>query len=95
LPLSKHPVPEALLQQITHGPGLCVAEEHVARGSFGAELALYLAERGIHAAKFRHLCARRHIYDAYGSQNFLRQKSGLDPAQLIACITTDDKNLNK
>lgn len=89
LPLSKNPLPELLLKQITEGPGVCVAEEHVARGGLGAELALELAERGITAAKFRHLCARSHIYDAYGSQNFLREKSGLAATQLIACVTSD------
>lgn len=89
LPLSKNPLPDALLKQMTEGPGVCVAEEHVARGSFGSELALHLAERGIAIQRFRHLCARSHIYDAYGSQNFLREKSGLAAAQLIACVTSD------
>jgi len=89
LPLSKNPLPDALVQQITGGPGVCVAEEHVARGSFGSELALHLAVRGIATPRFRHLCAQSHIYDAYGSQNFLRKKSGLAAAQLIACVTSD------
>ncbi|MCP2086989.1 UNVERIFIED_ORG: transketolase [Paraburkholderia sediminicola] len=89
LPLSKNPLPDALVEQITAGPGVCIAEEHVARGGFGSELALHLAERGIATPRFRHLCARSHIYDTYGSQNFLREKSGLAAAQLIACITSD------
>ncbi len=88
LPLSKNPIPDQLIKQIIAGPGICVAEEHVARGGFGAELALYLAERGIFAPKFRHLCARSHIYAAYGSQNFLREKSGLSAAQLIISVTS-------
>ena len=87
LPISKNPLPDALLAQIANGPGVCVAEEHVARGGLGAELALYLAERGLYSKCFRHLCARAHIYDSYGSQNFLRAKSGLDSAALIACIS--------
>lgn len=89
LPLSKNPLPDTLVKQMTDGSGVCVAEEHVARGGFGSELALHLAERGIAMRRFRHLCARSHIYDAYGSQNFLREKSGLAPAQLIACVTSD------
>jgi transketolase len=88
LPLSRHPLPDALVRQITEGPGVCVAEEHVARGGFGAELALHLAERGIATPWFRHLSARSHVYDTYGSQNFLREKSGLAPSQLIACVTS-------
>jgi len=89
LPLSKNPLPEALVKQIIESSSVCVAEEHVARGGFGSELALYLAEHGIAISRFRHLCARSHIYDAYGSQNFLREKSGLTAAQLIACVTSD------
>lgn len=88
LPLSRNPLPDALVQQIVEGPGICVAEEHVARGGLGAELALHLLERGIRTPRFRHLCARSHIYDAYGSQNFLREKSDLTAAHLIACITS-------
>ncbi len=86
LPLSKHPIPSDLLAQISSGPGLCVAEEHVARGGVGSELALYLTEHGIRLRHFKHLCARAHIYDSYGSQSFLRAKSGLDPAALIDII---------
>lgn len=89
LPLSRNPLPEALLKQITHGPGLCVAEEHVARGSFGSELALHLVENCIRVKKFKHLCARSHIYDSYGSQKYLRQQSCLDVEQLLAFVTLD------
>lgn len=88
LPLSKNPLPDALLKQITFGPGLCVAEEHVARGGFGSELALHIAEKGIGIASFHHLCARKHIYDTYGSQTYLRQLSGLDAEQMLACVTS-------
>jgi transketolase len=87
LPIGKHGVPDSLLMQIEMGPGLCIAEEHVARGGLGAEMALYLAGRGIPFRSFKHLCARAHIYDSYGSQNFLRGKSGLDAGSLLACIT--------
>jgi transketolase len=89
LPLSRNPLPDVLIKQISDGPGVCVAEEHVARGGFGSELALDLAERGISTPRFRHLCAQLHIYDAYGSQSFLRERSGLAAAQLIACVTSD------
>jgi transketolase len=89
LPLTKNPLPEALLKQIALGPGLCVAEEHVARGGFGSELALYLVEKSIPVKKFKHLCARSHIYDFYGSQKYLRQQSGLDAEQLLAFVTSD------
>ncbi len=88
LPLGKNPLPEGLLDQIADGPGLCVAEEHVARGGFGSELALYLAEQSVRVTSFRHLCARSHIYGAYGSQNYLRGESGLDVEHMLACVTS-------
>jgi transketolase len=86
LPLARHGLPDALFQQIVDGPGVCVAEEHVARGSFGAELALYLAERGVHPAGYRHLHARSHQYERYGSQSYLRAQSGLDAKALLDTI---------
>jgi transketolase len=87
LPLARHGLPEALLRQIFDGPGVCVAEEHVARGGFGAELALHLAERGIHPARYRYLHARSHQYERYGSQSYLRAQSGLDAKALLAAIS--------
>lgn len=84
LPLGKHPMPEALMAQIESGAELCVAEEHVARGGFGAELALHLVEKGISVGSFTHLCARKHIYDVYGSQNFLRRQSKISAENILA-----------
>ena len=86
LPLSRHALPDALLRQIVNGPGVCVAEEHVARGGFGAELALYLAECGIHPKRYRHLHARSHQYERYGSQSYLRAQSGLDATALLVAV---------
>ena len=86
LPLTRYGLPAALLQQIAEGPGLCVAEEHVARGGFGSELALYFAEHGIQPGRFRHLHARSHHYERYGSQSYLRRLSGLSADALLAAI---------
>ena len=87
LPLGKNPIPETLMTQITSGKELCVAEEHVARGGFGAELALHLVERGVGVGSFIHLCARKHLYDAYGSQGFLRRQSGIATENILAWVT--------
>lgn len=87
LPLSRHILPDGLLRQIVNGPGVCVAEEHVARGGFGAELALYLAERGIHPKQYRYLYAQSHQYERYGSQLYLRAQSGLDAKALLVAIS--------
>ena len=75
------------MAQIAYGAALCVAEEHVARGGFGAELALYLAEQGIRVDSFTHLCACKHLYDAYGSQDFLRRRSGIAAENVLAWVT--------
>jgi transketolase len=84
LPLSKYPLPTIMLDQLNASKSLIVIEEHVARGGLGAELALYLAAKNVHLNKFKHLFAREHIYDEYGSQSFLRAKSGLDPHTVLS-----------
>lgn len=42
LPLASNPLPAELIMQMSIGAEICVVEEHVARGSFGSELALYI-----------------------------------------------------
>jgi transketolase len=86
LPIEKSPVPGELLRQIQAAPALVVAEEHVQRGSFGAELLLNLAARSMAVPRFTHLHARAHHYPRYGSQPFLRTQSGLDPASMLAAL---------
>lgn len=86
LPLEHNPLPQALLAQLAQSGRLHVAEEHVQRGSFGAELALHLLDKGIALKRFRHHYARAHHYERYGSQAFLRRLSALDPASLLAAL---------
>jgi transketolase len=86
LPLESSPLPADLLTQITTTSCLCVAEEHVARGGFGSELALHLLSRGILPQRFVHLRALSHRYERYGSQAYLRKQSRLDPASLLAAL---------
>ena len=86
LPLERNPLPGELATQIAQGPGLFVAEEHVRRGSFGSELALHLAERGISARRFHHLHASAHHFDRYGSQSFMRRRAGIDAESMLAAL---------
>lgn len=88
LPMEKSPPPQELLAQIRGASVLCVAEEHVRQGGFGSQLLLNLAERGISVPRFRHLHARAHRYERYGSQAFLRRQSGLDAPSMIAALTS-------
>jgi transketolase len=86
LPLEHNPVPADVLAQLAGAGALMVVEEHVARGSFGSELMLHLAARGLAPARFAHRCARAARYERYGSQIWLRQQSGLDPDSVMAAI---------
>lgn len=86
LPLDKNPLPEALRAQLAHAPALCVAEEHVQRGSVGAEVALWLTLNGVAVKRFIHLHAMAHHYERYGSQPYLRRQSGLDPQSLLSAL---------
>lgn len=86
LPLAQNPLPVELLLQIVKTSCLCVAEEHVRHGGFGSDLMLHLAERGVSVKTFRHLYARAHHFERYGSQTFLRRQSGLDADSMIAAL---------
>lgn len=86
LPIALNPIPAELLSQIKNSSGLCIAEEHVRHGGFGSDLLLYLADKNIAMRGFRHLYARAHHFERYGSQNFLRRQSGLDVDSLLAAL---------
>jgi transketolase len=86
LPLEQNPLPAELLAQIEKSQGLCVAEEHVRHGGFGSELMLHLAGENVAVRRFRHLYARAHHFEKYGSQNFLRRQSALDVDSMLAVL---------
>lgn len=86
LPLADNPMPADLARQISAVRAVVVAEEHVARGSFGAELATHLLSSAGNIARFSHLCAVARHHSSYGSQTFMRRQSGLDPATLVATL---------
>lgn len=86
LPIEQNPLPAELLNQLENSSCLFVAEEHVRHGGFGSDLLLHLAEKNIAVRHFRHLYARAHHFDRYGSQNFLRQQSFLDVDSMLAAL---------
>jgi transketolase len=88
LPIEHNPLPPQLQAQLAQTSALVVAEEHVRRGSFGSELALHLAESGVSLRHFRHLCARAHVYERYGSQSYLRRQSALDVPSMLAAVAS-------
>jgi transketolase len=87
LPIDVNHPPKALVEQIVKGGALCVVEEHVKRGGLGSEMALWLHEHGVLVPTFKHLFAKAHHYERYGSQGFLRAKSGLDPISFLTAVT--------
>jgi transketolase len=86
LPLSLNSVPEALFKQLETTPVMCIAEEHVRQGSFSADFVLHCAERGIRLPRSVHLYAKAHHFAKYGSQQYLRKQSGLDPDNLLIAL---------
>jgi transketolase len=88
LPLDDFPPPAAFLESLTTSRRLLVAEEHVRRAGVGSELAIWLAERGLAPSRLHQLCATAHRFERYGSQAYMRQMSGLDPASLQAAIAS-------
>lgn len=86
LPIEQNPMPEHLLHQIANSSLLCVAEEHVQRGGFASELALYLAGLDVAIPRLVHLYARAHHYERYGSQSYLRCLSHLDPQSMLLAL---------
>lgn len=86
LPLKHNPLPVALIEQISSAQSLCVIEEHVCRGGIGSEIALLLLEKKIKIDTFQHLYAKSHSYATYGSQNFLRSKSGIDIKSALTAV---------
>ena len=47
---------------------------------------LHLAEKNVAVRRFRHLYARAHHFEKYGSQNFLRRQSALDVDSMLAIL---------
>ncbi|MBI5279622.1 MAG: transketolase [Burkholderiales bacterium] len=88
LPLQRNPMPAELVSQLAACSSLHVAEEHVARGSFGSELALHLLAEGTAPPRLVHHHARAHVYERYGSQAWLRRQSALDAAAVLQAVAS-------
>ena len=90
LPLSKNPLPKLLQDQIDGDSGLMVIEEHVSRGGFASELALNFLTQSHIPKRFSHFYAQAHTYSRYGSQVYLRKKSGLGVDVICAAAMSPD-----
>lgn len=83
LPLEKNPLPNELIDKIRSIKKIFIIEEHVKNGSLGAMISLFLMKNNIQVDCFLHSHAQSHQFKTYGSQNFLRKKSKLDPKSIL------------
>jgi transketolase len=79
LPIEANPPPTELTDALRRTRRLAVVEEHVAHGGVGQAMCRWVIEAGISLDRFRHLHASARPGSTYGSQVFLRRRSGLDP----------------
>ena len=86
LPVEMNPPPAELLVQLEAASSLCIAEEHVMQGGFGAQFTLFMSLRGLHIPRLTTLYARAHLFERYGSQQFLRKRSQLDVSSMLAVV---------
>ena len=86
-PVTLDSMPDELLASLARTGKLCVAEEHVAQGGLGAELARILLGSEIQVRSFRHLYARGYTKGVYGSQAFHRRENNLDPESMALAIS--------
>lgn len=87
--LSELPVgrlPPEFLADLRRSDALWVIEEHVAHGGVGQSLAHRLLAEGRAPGRFTHRTARGYPSGHYGSQQFHRQESELDPPSIVAAL---------
>lgn len=86
LPIRHSDVPFELLSNIESVKTLCVVEEHVAHASFASDFLMYLVNQKIQIPNFKHLYARAHHFERYGSQSYLRNESKLNPQSILEVL---------
>lgn len=86
LPLSSCALPDALTEKLGAGANLVVVEEHIAHGGLGAMLIHRLLTDGVPIGRFANLNAAGLALNAYGSQTYLRERSGLAPEDFCKAI---------
>lgn len=87
LPFDAAGVPPAFFRDLGRSKKLTVVEEHVAHGGVGEMMARCLMLRGGKLPRFTHHFAGGYPSGFYGSQQFHRKESGLDPAAILKGLT--------
>ena len=86
LPIQFERIPKAFMNSMRQSGHLFVVEEHIAQGGVGQILARWLLSNGEKSVKLTHRCAMGYVSGLYGSQNFHRKESGLDPESIMAAL---------
>jgi transketolase len=82
LPLNREEIPSEFFRDLQRSGSLVVVEEHVAHGGVGAMLAPLLLGQ-VALRHYIHHHARGYVSGLYGSQQFHRRESGLDPESIL------------
>jgi len=88
LPISG--VPTEFLADLRRSGHLFVIEEHVLQGGVGQAISHYLLSIAEPVRRFTHRAARGYVSGLYGSQKFHRKESELDPASILAVLSTEE-----
>lgn len=86
LPITCASLPAAFSEQLSGDGRLLVIEEHVRQGGAASQLAMELALAGRSPRRFRSLAIESLSSNGYGSQAFLRGRTGLDPASMRRAV---------
>jgi transketolase len=86
LPLTLNEVPASLAARIADAGRLCIVEEHVGHGGLGSMLCQWLIRSGITLRGFRHLSALGYPSPLSGSQDYLRQQTGLGSDSIKSAV---------
>jgi transketolase len=79
-------VPSEFLEDIQRSGHLFVVEEHVKNGGLGQIISHHLMSISVAVRRFTHHYAQGYVSGFYGSQNYHRRESLLDPASVLAAL---------
>ena len=88
LPIVRGTLPDTLIERLAAAPGVVTIEEHIAHGGLNAMLAQELLTQGISVKSYTGLTAAGLALGTYGSQQYLRNHSGLSLEAIVNAVTT-------
>jgi transketolase len=86
LPIDPKQIPPEFFEDLERSGSLMVVEEHVAHGGMGAMLSSLLLAMPTGLRQYVHHHAQGYVSGLYGSQQFHRRESGLDPESILMAL---------